>query len=125
MRRFLLLACLVVLGADPASAGLSFGGETLRDKWREMNTPGSGGGGGAALPIWMSYMEKALKDVPQAAYAMPDNMVTVRINENGQRDANGSLFEYFYQENIPPEQAMPPVPNEEARPADAIKDQLL
>ena len=50
MRRFLLLACLVVLGADPASAGLSFGGETLRDKWREMNTPGAGGGGGSALP---------------------------------------------------------------------------
>ena len=70
-------------------------------------------------------MEKALKDVPQAEYAMPDNMVAVRINENGHRDANGSLVEYFYQENIPPEQAMPPMPNEEARPAETIKDQLL
>src|SRR3990167_1246189 len=50
MPRLLLLACLVVLSAETASAGLSFGGETLRDKWREMNTPGSGGGGGSALP---------------------------------------------------------------------------
>ncbi|MDP2852015.1 MAG: penicillin-binding protein 1A [Gallionella sp.] len=82
-------------------------------------------GGGAALPIWMGYMEKALKDVPQAAYAMPDNMVTVRINEEGHRDANGSLFEHFYQENIPPEQAMPHAPSEETRPADTVKDQLL
>ena len=97
--------------------------------WMGFDQPRSLGdketGGGAALPIWMGYMEKALKEVPQAAYAMPDNMVTARINENGHRDANGSLFEYFYQENIPPEQAMPPVPSEEARPADAIKDQLL
>ena len=107
-------------GFQPTLVGIS---------WMGFDQPRSLGdketGGGAALPIWMGYMEKALKEVPQAAYAMPDNMVTARINENGHRDANGSLFEYFYQENIPPEQAMPPVPSEEARPADAIKDQLL
>lgn len=97
--------------------------------WMGFDQPRSLGdketGGGAALPIWMSYMEKALKDVPQAVYAMPDNMVTVRINEEGYRDPNGSLFEQFYKENIPPEQAMPHTPNEAARPADTIKDQLL
>lgn len=97
--------------------------------WMGFDQPRSLGdketGGGAALPIWMGYMEKALKDVPQAVYAIPDNMVTVRINEEGYRDPNGSLFEYFYQENIPPEQAMPHAPNEETRPADTIKDQLL
>ena len=111
-------------GFQPTLVGIS---------WMGFDQPRSLGdketGGGAALPIWMGYMEKALKDVPQAAYAMPDNMIAVRINEEGHRDANGSLFEYFYQENTPPEQAMPPVPNEEAskeaRPADTIKDQLL
>ncbi|MDD5384661.1 MAG: penicillin-binding protein 1A [Gallionella sp.] len=107
-------------GFQPTLVGIS---------WMGFDQPRSLGdketGGGAALPIWMGYMEKALKDVPQAAYAMPDNMVAVRINENGHRDANGSLFEYFYQENIPPEQTMPHVPNEENRPADTIKDQLL
>ena len=107
-------------GFQPTLVGIS---------WMGFDQPRSLGdketGGGAALPIWMGYMEKALKDVPQAEYAIPDNMVAVRINENGHRDANGSLVEYFYQENIPPEQAMPPMPNEEARPAETIKDQLL
>jgi len=81
-------------------------------------------GGGAALPIWMSYMEKALKDVPEATYTMPDNMVAVHINEEGYRDENSPLVEYFYQENVPPEHATP-APNEEVKPADTVKDQLL
>ena len=97
--------------------------------WMGFDQPRSLGdretGGGAALPIWMGYMEKALKDVPQAAYTMPDNMVAVRINEEGYRDPNGSLVEYFYQENVPPEQAMPRAPSGETRPAETIKDQLL
>ncbi|MDH4234030.1 MAG: penicillin-binding protein, partial [Gallionella sp.] len=81
-------------------------------------------GGGAALPIWMSYMEKILKDVPQAVYTMPENMVAVRINDEGNLDDVGSRIEYFYQENVPSEQAMP-TPGEEIKPADTIKDQLL
>jgi penicillin-binding protein 1A len=82
-------------------------------------------GGGAALPIWMDYMKKILKDVPQAVYTMPENMAAVPINREGFRDESASLIEYFYQENIPSEQTMPHVPNEEAKPADTIKDQLL
>ncbi|MFZ5523193.1 MAG: penicillin-binding protein 1A [Pseudomonadota bacterium] len=81
-------------------------------------------GGGAALPIWMSYMEKILKDVPEAVYTMPDNMVAVRINDEGFRDNNSSRAEYFYQENVPPEHALP-APSEEIKPADTVKDQLL
>ena len=81
-------------------------------------------GGGAALPIWMGYMEKVLKDVPEAVYTMPDNMVAVHINDEGYRDDNNPLVEYFYQENVPPEHAIP-APSEEIKPADTIKDQLL
>jgi penicillin-binding protein 1A len=81
-------------------------------------------GGGAALPIWMSYMEKILKDVPEATYTMPDKMVAVHINEDGYRDDNNPRVEYFYQENVPPEHAIP-TPNEEIKPADTVKDQLL
>ena len=81
-------------------------------------------GGGAALPIWMNYMEKTLKDVPVAVYTMPDNMVALHINEEGFRDDNSSRVEYFYQENVPPEHAMP-VPSEEIKPSDTVKDQLL
>jgi penicillin-binding protein 1A len=81
-------------------------------------------GGGAALPIWMSYMEKVLKDVPQATYPLPDNMVAVHINDEGYRDDNSARIEYFYQENVPSEHA-PSTPAEEAKPTDTVKDQLL
>jgi len=81
-------------------------------------------GGGAALPIWMGYMEKALKDVPEAVYTMPDNMVAVHINDEGFRDDSSARVEYFYQENTPPEHTMP-APSEEIKPSDTVKDQLL
>ena len=106
-------------GFQPTIVGIS---------WIGFDQPRSLGdketGGGAALPMWMGYMEKILKDVPQAAYTMPDNMVALRINEEGHSDENGSLVEYFYQENSPSEQATP-APNEKSRPSDIIKDQLL
>ena len=60
-------------------------------------------GGGAALPIWMDYMGAVLKGVPEATYNIPENMVIERINNDGLRDAEGKLMEYFYQENVPPE----------------------
>lgn len=107
-------------GFQPTLAGVA---------WMGFDQPRSLGdketGGGAALPIWMSYMEKMLKNVPQAVYSMPENMAAVRINEEGFRDESASLIEYFYQENIPPEQTMPHAPNEESKPTDTIKDQLL
>ncbi len=96
--------------------------------WMGFDQPRSLGdketGGGAALPIWMSYMEKVLKNVPQAEYSMPDNMAAVRINESGHRDENGARVEYFYQENVPGGQAAP-APVEIGKPADSVKDQLL
>jgi penicillin-binding protein 1A len=89
-------------------------------------------GGGAALPIWMDYMAKILKDVPQAVYSMPDNMTVLRINEEGHPDERGQLFEYFYQENVPSENTAPlpennDRPNDRSndKPGDKIKDQLL
>ncbi len=58
-------------------------------------------GGGAALPIWMDYMGKTLKNIPETTYVMPENMVAVHINNNGLRDDASDLVEYFYKENIP------------------------
>ena len=63
-------------------------------------------GGGAALPMWMGYMGKALAGVPEAVYTMPDNMVAARINDSGRRDPNGNRMEYFYKEFLPPEQSV-------------------
>ncbi len=76
----------------------------------------------AALPIWMSYMGKVLKNVPEAEYTMPDNMDAVRINDNGRRDDNGSRVEYFYKENEPGAQ---PAPTPNPSSGTSIKDQLL
>lgn len=45
-------------------------------------------GGGLALPIWIDYMQKALKNVPIAERTMPEGLITV----------NG---EYYYAENSP------------------------
>ena len=60
-------------------------------------------GAQAALPIWMSYMGKALKGVPETPLVPPDGIVTVRINpQTGQREADG-MPEYFYKENQPAE----------------------
>jgi penicillin-binding protein 1A len=45
-------------------------------------------GGGLALPIWISYMQKALKDVPVEERVVPDNMI--RVGDD-----------YYYTENPP------------------------
>ena len=97
--------------------------------WMGFDQPRSLGGketgGGAALPIWMSYMEKVLKNVPEAQYSMPDNMVAVRIDDNGHRDDNnGTREEYFYKENEPGVQTTP-VPADAGKLPTTIKDQLL
>jgi penicillin-binding protein 1A len=80
-------------------------------------------GGGAALPIWMGYMGKMLKDVPAVEYSMPEHVITARINDNGLRDPNGNRIEYFYEENPPPEQG--DIIPEENKPADTVNDQLF
>ncbi|MEO8331526.1 MAG: penicillin-binding protein 1A [Gallionella sp.] len=106
-------------GFHPTVAGIAWMGYDQPRSLGDKET-----GGGAALPIWMSYMEKMLKDVPQAVYTMPNNMVALHINEEGYRDENSSRIEYFYQENVPSERTLP-APTEEMKPAESVKDQLL
>ena len=104
-------------GFQPTIVGIS---------WLGYDNPRSLGdretGGGAALPIWMDYMGIILKDVPEAVYNMPDNMVAARINNDGLRDANGELVEYFYQENLPPEKSSLPSGKSQN---ESVKDQLF
>lgn len=73
-------------------------------------------GGGAALPIWIDYMGAILKSVPGIEYSIPEHIVTARINENGLRDPDGSRVDYFYEENLPPEQSS--VPIESTKPSE-------
>jgi penicillin-binding protein 1A len=77
----------------------------------------------AALPIWISYMAKALKGTKEAEVPMPDGVVAVKINaETGLRD-DGGLTEFFFSE-FPPrgrdESLMP-----SGTPGKDIRDQLF
>jgi penicillin-binding protein 1A len=73
--------------------------------WIGFDTPHDMGNGEtgaqAALPIWINYMAKVLKGVPEWKYTVPDGVVSVNINaQSGLREDSG-IPEYFYQEFIP------------------------
>ena len=56
-----------------------------------------------SLPIWLGYMEDALKDIPIKNIDMPEGISFVRINKDtGLIDANSknSYFELILSENI-------------------------
>lgn len=63
-------------------------------------------GGRAALPIWIRYMATALQGIPDVPYSPPDGIMQLKIDPLlgimiGE-DEEGE-YEYFYQENPPPE----------------------
>jgi penicillin-binding protein 1A len=76
-------------------------------------------GGGLALPIWISYMQKALKDVPVEERAVPEGLLHVGND-------------YYYLENPPGfgvrslglEEQQRPTPVEEAT-KDEVKNELF
>jgi len=59
-------------------------------------------GGVTSLPIWMGYMAKALKNVPDTPMPVPDGVVSMKISESGFQAAEGRT-EYFMRESLPPE----------------------
>jgi penicillin-binding protein 1A len=93
--------------------------------WMGFDNPRSLGeketGGGAALPIWMDYMGAVLKDTPEVVYSVPDNVAAARVNGSGLRDPGGEQVEFFFQENLPPEQAIAPA----GQQSEKVKDQLF
>ncbi len=64
-------------------------------------------GAAAALPIWISYMGVALKDVPEELPVLPDGVAVVPIDPaTGRRvpaGTAGAIPEVFYREGIPGE----------------------
>jgi len=102
--------------------------------WIGFDQPRSMGGAEtgaqAALPIWMGYMGKALKGVPEADLVVPEGVATVKINpQSGRRVPDGSegILEYFYQENIPTEQTgfFEGLFGGGGKSAEEVKDQLF
>ncbi|MBK6631224.1 MAG: penicillin-binding protein 1A [Betaproteobacteria bacterium] len=59
-------------------------------------------GGSAALPIWIGYMEKALKSVPESFMAAPEGLVTIKIPAEGAVETGGTATELIYKESLPP-----------------------
>jgi len=56
-------------------------------------------GGRLALPVWISFMEKALEDLPLEDFTVPDGVVGMPVNlANGQPASlgeKGAILEYF------------------------------
>lgn len=80
--------------------------------WMGYDSPKSLGrdetGGKAALPIWIKYMEYALKGVPIYQYKIPQGVVKLKINADDGTlagDFDEGIDEYFYHENPPPSAA--------------------
>jgi len=77
--------------------------------WVGFDTPRSLGrrefGGTAALPMWMKFMEVALKDMPEQPLIVPPNVVTVKIDsETGllaAGNSNKTQFEFFVEGTEP------------------------
>lgn len=78
--------------------------------WVGFDNPASLGageyGGRAALPLWINYMDTALRDIPEQELPQPGGIISVRINrETGKRARPGrgdAVFEYFREGNVPP-----------------------
>src|SRR5689334_18003926 len=58
----------------------------------------------AALPIWMAFMAKTLKGVPETPLKQPDGVVVVRVNADSglrENDDRAGIPEYFLSEFMP------------------------
>ena len=72
-------------------------------------------GGSAALPTWIAYMAKVLKDVPESFLPQPEGLVALDRISSGK----GPAKELFYKENVPVEiEPEPPQDQNEKPPVD-------
>lgn len=85
-------------------------------------------GGGAAMPIWIAYMEKALKGVPESYMEMPEGLTPISATDP---EGGKTVRELIYKEGLPPvenpqleDRSTPPAPVSDARPkpVDKIAD---
>jgi penicillin-binding protein 1A len=84
-------------GYQPSLVGIAWVGF---DQPRRLGS--SETGGVTSLPIWMGYMAKALKSVPDMPMPVPEGIVSMKVNESGFQSLEGRT-EYFMRESLPPE----------------------
>jgi len=79
-------------------------------------------GGAAALPIWVSFMNKALANVPESPWQVPDGVIAKTTETE-----RGPLTEYFFQEfqSTNPQLGLSGSADSESAPIDEIKEQLF
>ena len=66
-------------------------------------------GGSAALPIWLGYMEKALKGVPESFMEAPPGLISVNVPvDPAARNAGAKDTELIYKESLPPPEPAAP-----------------
>jgi penicillin-binding protein 1A len=75
-------------------------------------------GGIVALPIWVSYMEKVLKEIPEARREVPPGVVSVQLGP-APGDIRPGASEFFYKESVPPPEVLNPAPPPEPIPVPA------
>jgi len=71
-------------------------------------------GGTTALPAWIGYMSKVLKDVPESFLPQPTGLVAVDAPGNGK----GPAKELFYRESVPANVDPEPRQDPSAKPVD-------
>ena len=71
-------------------------------------------GGTTALPAWIGYMAKVLKDVPESFLPQPSGLVAV----DNQSAGKGPAKEVFYKENVPATMEAEPQQDPNAKPVD-------
>jgi penicillin-binding protein 1A len=68
-------------------------------------------GGRVALPIWMDYMGKTLKTIPEMAREVPEGVVTLSTEHLPAAPADAkTTIEFFYREFVPKEEDKKPAP---------------
>lgn len=109
-----------------------FNGSLVAVSWIGFDTPANLGanetGGQAALPIWMAYASRVLKDVPETEYVQPGGIVAVNINPlTGLREPSGAskTIEFFYQESQPPIGDDSSIARDASRPPEEVRNQIF
>jgi penicillin-binding protein 1A len=79
--------------------------------WMGFDQPKSLGknqtGAAAALPVWLGYMEKVLKEIPEAARSVPPGIVSLPVM--GALGEPRVAPEFFYREAVPPPEVLQPI----------------
>ena len=108
-------------GYTPAIVGIAWIGY---DQPRTLGTNETGAV--AALPIWITFMQRALKGVPERPLEVPSGVVQVRINETtGLRDDSSSVTDWFFAESVPRGREDSLTPSTGGRTAQDVRNQLF